>query len=96
MLVCLIGGLLVAGCGKRGQLMQETRAAADEICSCVTPEKSVQALEECGQKTWKKYETREVALNAAGYDDGPDYAAIHARRLECQDKISRRQNELVK
>jgi hypothetical protein len=94
--ILLFTALLFTGCGKRDRLMKETRAAADEICSCVSPDKSVTTLEECGQKAWKKYEAAEVALNAAGYDVGPDYAAVHARRLQCQDNITRRQLELVK
>ena len=86
--------IAVSGC-ERSRLLSETRAAADDICACVTPDKTVDQLSACDGDSWKRYEAKEIALNQAHEDNGPEYAAIHARRLECQDNITRRQSELI-
>jgi hypothetical protein len=86
---------LGASACERSRLLRETRQAAEDICACVTPDKSTDDLSTCYADTWKRFEAKEIQLHDAHGDDGPEYAAIHARRLECQDNITRRQLELV-
>lgn len=95
---CLVALAFISsiGCGERAKLMDETRAAAEAICACVKPASDVEELARCEGEAWVVYDRAEGALNAAKFDEGPEYAAIHSRRLACQDKVASRQLELTK